>query len=353
MNTPHTQMRLYIDSTFSVDFYEEFSDAHYIEKMLEGISSVKRMVEIKLGQGELRSTPFYFIRCENCGFYILTNRDQGYKLDCQNCQHRNYTCAVDEPELKGLLEEIHRSLGKSFVNLKGQTIIFVLQPNDPDNTERIDEICKGAGFEPVALNTPSVATVLSEALERKLLNFDRTLLSYQMIFQKDLAVYANDTPPIINELLHEIRILDPGVISASIFFDAGVENLTTLFMEGRFAEAEQRAREQVRARPHDSDIRLTLSIMLKLQGKLDEAKEQILVAQEMSPENPMILAHLGAVERQFGNYSEAISALKHAVAIDPLDTSAMRELSFCYRKIGRLDLASEIDTKLHVLGGPF
>lgn len=188
-------------------------------------------------------------------------------------------------------------------------------------------------------------------MERRLIDRPRYVLSYKMVFQRDLRAYANDTPPIVNELISKIRILDPVAISTSMLFDAGEESIDTLYLEGRLAEAEQRAREQVHSRPSDVNIRVTLSILLGLQGKLDEAKEQALSAHQIEPENVTVLGRLGTAEQQLGNYREAIKALKHAIAIDPLKTSAMQDLSVCYRKLGRLDLAWEIESKLRAMGG--
>ena len=69
MKLPFMNTRIYgSESTFSIDFYENYENPNYIDNLLGGIAESKRNLELK--SIDLRQTPFYFTQCSKCGFYI-------------------------------------------------------------------------------------------------------------------------------------------------------------------------------------------------------------------------------------------------------------------------------------------
>ena len=88
LSGPHLQVRIYVpESAFSVDYYwpaaiDESPD--FLPRFSRVLANAR--VNMK-GQAEFRTTPpLYFTRCPGCSMWILTNRDPGAKIECQNCK---------------------------------------------------------------------------------------------------------------------------------------------------------------------------------------------------------------------------------------------------------------------------
>ena len=341
------------ESTFSIDFYEDYMDENYVNIFLEAITSVKRRLEMGVGHAESRPTPFYFTRCSNCGFYILTNRDEGYDINCQNCSYHDKTCAINAPELNTLLDEIHKALGKSLVNLKGYMLILLIQPNDPEQIDNIYKLCKNAGFEKSDDADTFCFMAYTEGFQRQIFTPDRQILFFKMVCNEDVLAYSNETAPFIYKLVREIRRIDPGMNSFSADFDPDPQykDLDYLFMQGKFDEVEDAVRKKLQVDPSNVENLIRLSILLQNKGELNEAEDKILFAKTIDPINSDVLSQLGSVQLGLGNYEAAIKALEQAVEENPLDGMALYKMILCYQKIGRLDLASKTQARLQSIGG--
>jgi hypothetical protein len=351
MKTPHVQTRLYPDKTFSIDFYENYKRKNYINLFLEGITSIKRKLEIEMGNLVLRPTPFYFTQCFKCRIYILTNRDLGYKLDCLNCNYRNSTNVVHNYKLDELLDNIHNSLGKSVVNLNGQILFLLVQPSDDEKIDSITQICKDSEFEKVDEKEFASSMLQYEGHQRGMLKGDKKTFIFKKKCDKDVFGYLNETPPLIDKLVREIRMIDPEVITLSINFEQEENSVLALIAQGRLNEARKLLETELVADPSNTANLVLLSEVLVNMGRLEEARRKIFLARNMDPNNVFVLSQLGRIQSRLGNYDEAREILEHVVEINPLDKTTLGELFLCYRKMGRLDLAAGIATRLNSLGG--
>ncbi len=334
------------ESTFSIDFYEDYMDENYVNIFLEAITPVKRKLEMGVGHAEFHPTPFYFTRCSNCGFYILTNRDEGYKINCQNCSYQDKTCAINAPELNTLLDKIHKVLGKSLVNLKGYMLILLIQPSDPEQIDHIYKLCKNVGFEKSDDKDASCFMAYVEGFQRQIFTPNRQILFFKMVCNEDVLAYSNETAPFIYKLVREIRRIDPGMNSFSMDFNPRYKDLDSLSNE-----VEDAIRKKLQVDPSNVENLILLSILLENKGELDKAKDKILFAQTIDPVNSDVLSQLGSVQLRLGNYEAAIKALEQAVEENPLDGVALFKMVLCYQKMGRLDLASKTQARLQSIGG--
>jgi tetratricopeptide (TPR) repeat protein len=352
MKTPFVNTRIYFDdSTFSIDFYEDYKKKNYVERFLEGITSVTRSFETEgMGQIRLRPTIFYFTRCSKCGFSILTNRDDGYKMDCKNCDYKGVTHPIYGADFNSLLFEIHRALGRTIENLKGQILLLLIQPNDPRSIDSIIMLCQKADFEKLEGNSPAFLWLAMEGHRRGMLTLDKKFLQFRTVYDKDVLAYSNESPPVVDKLLREIRAIDPQVRSLSMNLNPQEKDLPNLMIQGRFDEAKDVLEREIQMKPADVANLILLSDILMANRRLIEAKEKAILAQNIDPTNSFVWHQLGKVQFELGNYRDAIKAYEQAIKIDPLDTPSMVKLIPCYRMIGRLDLAARFEDKIRILG---
>ncbi|CAF0927809.1 unnamed protein product [Rotaria sp. Silwood1] len=102
----HLQIREYLgafgdddSTTCTYDWYDaqEFNAKHLENYVCSFVGSVEDLTKSSDGffNKPQKPNPYYFTKCEKCGYIILTNRDIGKKLVCMNpqerCSHYNHT----------------------------------------------------------------------------------------------------------------------------------------------------------------------------------------------------------------------------------------------------------------------
>ncbi|MFH1810211.1 MAG: tetratricopeptide repeat protein [Pseudomonadota bacterium] len=96
----------------------------------------------------------------------------------------------------------------------------------------------------------------------------------------------------------------------------------TLAQHGdRLDEAVELARRAVSTSPDDGYIVDTLGFVLLQQGSVAEARQVLLRANELSPDEPEILLHLGDTERALGQHHSALKRYRRALQLSPRERS--------------------------------
>ncbi len=103
--------------------------------------------------------------------------------------------------------------------------------------------------------------------------------------------------------------------------------------------AETCLRDLIRSHPDLLDGYLSLSDVLTLQGKDQDAREVLRAARELAPEALPLLKRLGANCRKRGDFSGALTAFTKVLEHTPRDTEALCQLGATYLDLGLLQEA--------------
>jgi len=103
--------------------------------------------------------------------------------------------------------------------------------------------------------------------------------------------------------------------------------------------------------PKDPEGLRFRSVVYKSLGRLEEAARTAQTAAELEPDLPAHWNCLGDVLLALGRNSEAIYALKHAVALQPVYGPALERLEIAQTRLGELDLAVETRASRLRVGG--
>ena len=109
-----------------------------------------------------------------------------------------------------------------------------------------------------------------------------------------------------------------------------VEQAGQYFTQGKYAQAEDLARQIVKLNPKQADAYNILGVALNALGKPKEGLAMIREAIKLAPRNPVFYANLGEVERQRKHPVEARQALLKAVELDPNQSSAHNNLGILH-----------------------
>lgn len=112
--------------------------------------------------------------------------------------------------------------------------------------------------------------------------------------------------------------------------DDAVERALNLLNNGKYARAENLAREIVAARPKRADAHNILGVALHRQGRLEEAIKSVREAIRIDPEVVNFYCNLGEMERQAKNLDAAQIALERAIALDPNSLQAHNNLGIVH-----------------------
>lgn len=81
---------------------------------------------------------------------------------------------------------------------------------------------------------------------------------------------------------------------------------------GQLAKAQAAADRAVQLYPNDPDSYITLANGYRLQAAYDEAANALKMASELAPDQPLIWAEMGFVQRFAGDTAEAVASFEHA-----------------------------------------
>ncbi len=91
--------------------------------------------------------------------------------------------------------------------------------------------------------------------------------------------------------------------------------------------------------PDDTEARLNAGLARQTLGELDAAESDYRAVLERAPEHPLAWTYLGVLLNERLKTAEAVEALERAIALDPDEIDARRELANVYEKANRLDQA--------------
>ena len=115
--------------------------------------------------------------------------------------------------------------------------------------------------------------------------------------------------------------------------------LVALFNEGRYPEAEHRARKMAERFPKNGFTWKALGVVLKSQGRIVEALEPMEKAVALSPADPESHINLGNILKDLGQLDEAEASLLRALGINSDHAQAHFNLGNVRQDLGRLDEA--------------
>ena len=114
-----------------------------------------------------------------------------------------------------------------------------------------------------------------------------------------------------------------------------LEQAVARLKSGDYARGIQILRLLQRVRPDDPAVLYNLGMVLSDQGQLDEAIRHLQTAAEQHPDGANILVALGVAQYRSRNLAEAKKALEAAVAIEPENPYALRNLGGCLVALGQ------------------
>jgi tetratricopeptide (TPR) repeat protein len=352
---PFFNIRFYMStSQYSFDFYEHLGNPQYVGRFIESWNQFQRDPVIEKGT-ELRPTPLYFHLCPSCKTYILTNRDEGSRLNCRQCDVRSPTVRVSNDRTKEVLAAVHGALSKSVRSHKGLRQFLMFQPveTDPHILEEMKEICREEGFEHFGGSESPLGFFCLMNAKKRGAAFDvgREIATVSKVSLSDELFYEGETTTETDRLIRRLRMVGT-VWSISAAFDPDAQNSMSLFFEGRKGELEQQCRQALEESPEDvTRLRLLIEV-LRGNKKIAEAKLLSLRATIAAPEDPDSWISLGVSEKDLKEYVPAIAHLKKALDLDPLRREALVGLFLCYEKIGETESAEGIRARIEALGGP-
>jgi Flp pilus assembly protein TadD len=108
---------------------------------------------------------------------------------------------------------------------------------------------------------------------------------------------------------------------------------------GRLVEAEADARHSLEFQPFRPTVRYLLAGVLDKLGERDQAIEQCLFIEKLSPDYADVTYNLGQLCMAQGRIREALPYLRRAAEINPYNVDRQIALAFVYSQLGRTDSA--------------
>ena len=120
-------------------------------------------------------------------------------------------------------------------------------------------------------------------------------------------------------------------------------NAAAAFLEGRREDAEQLARDGVRAHPAEARLQILLGAASASLGRRDAARAAFQAALRISPRDAVIYTNLGLLEMDGGSPQSAIGWFAEALILDPSSTAALRGLAQALRQTGHPERAAHVE----------
>jgi tetratricopeptide (TPR) repeat protein len=346
----HLHIQFYLGGGYSVDYYDDLTMLDdYMVRFLRCWRELTRDPSFPNHGGMLSGTPFYFTICPNCSIPILTNREHGKPLTCLRCESIHETSAVRREELDELLDRIMTKLGKQLVDISGHILVLGVFLTDENKMEKIEGICRKAGFDPLPKKHLIVLSLLQGALDRGIYNFDQPYSAWQKVSAATYRVYADETPPEVQRVVRTIRENMPEVNSMSTTYNPTIP-LGLAIHIGKEA-TEEYLRQTFLADPGSKNALMDLISILIGHEKYEEALEKALAATRLYGDDAQSWALLGHAEARCGRFNEAVEALEKALALNPVDHHHTFLLAHCYQELGDDVKAGALFARSQSLGG--
>lgn len=120
-----------------------------------------------------------------------------------------------------------------------------------------------------------------------------------------------------------------------------IRRLATLYNQGRHAEAEAGARDQLARHPRAVALYDILAAALAGQGKIASAVETCRAAIRIKPDHVEAFSNMGTGLRTLGRLDESVAACREALHLKPDHVEARNNLAIALQGLGRLDEAIE------------
>ena len=182
--------------------------------------------------------------------------------------------------------------------------------------------------------SPSEKTAIEQKPTADLVAHDlyiraKTLLATSA-FSTPLVESVSEAVPLLNQAIER----DPAFALAYYqlaqahdqFFFAGIDHTPA-----RLAKAEAAIQSLTRLRPNSGEAHLALAKHLYW-GYLnyDRAREELKLAQQGLPNDPLVFEILGFIDRRQGRWAESTKNLERAVALDPQNADFLKQLADSY-----------------------
>lgn len=92
------------DGSYFIDFYLQSEAPDYVEQFRSGYAQIKARLPGEPAFDE-RQERYRFAHCQNCGFDVLTARDEGERFVCQACDVRGPVASNHSDRLDTLARE--------------------------------------------------------------------------------------------------------------------------------------------------------------------------------------------------------------------------------------------------------
>jgi tetratricopeptide (TPR) repeat protein len=109
---------------------------------------------------------------------------------------------------------------------------------------------------------------------------------------------------------------------------------------GALAEARQALLKAASLDPEQGDVQLELGIISGRQGDWEQAGRELEAARRLSPEDPRVVLYLGEVLWKMERRTEALAALREAIRLGPSDWQPHYRLASDLAQQGQLDEAA-------------
>jgi tetratricopeptide (TPR) repeat protein len=364
MKNAHLQSRFYADGrSYSLDFYFDVSNPQYIDHFRNAVVQFKRELEYKSalnGYKELRPVPFYFTQCPNCREIILTNREEGFKLDCQRCEQRHYTQHLNFEAAGALLFQVHELLELTVESPQTEEIVLVIQPTEDKYFDRITTCCLRHNFEKVNLKYLFGLYTFQQGLQKQMFLSDKNVLIYKLKYRFSESRLRESTPSVVNNLILDIQEINPGVrtVSSSIPVD---NSFYSLILRGEIDQVIRQINTELLTNLGDVDTLMIAVGLLCSVNQLEEAVMYMDLLETLLTNEMQLQATFDMQERFYvlkgtlrmkqGLFLEAINDFKKTIEINPLNPTSLLGLMNCYLKIGRMDKVEEIQAIISSRGG--
>ncbi len=351
---PFLNFRYYMDeNNFSIDYYDDTANAEKFSKNFKrAFNQAKRDPNMKLKNMQLRTTMLYFTECENCGIEILTNRDEKKALSCRKCDHRFATKVKSNPMLQKLLNKCLKLLEIKTENIKGQSVLIIVQPYPGDDLELIHEFFMDYGYSERKIMNDKLVFYLQENLAKRG-HFSREdpVLAYVKDFSQAAVIYEGQTPPEVDKQMGLLRTLYRNLRSGSMMFDPNPNDVAGLMFIGKNPEALSKLEEKLLTKPDDLVLN---SIKIQIYMELGRTQEVVKLADHLLkiyPNEAMAWAQMGTIYYKIKETKKAIPFLERAFTMDPLEKHTLISLMYCYKTTGQDEAFHKAMLQLNALGG--
>jgi tetratricopeptide (TPR) repeat protein len=324
-------------SSFTVDFYHPPDAPDYAARFAEGWHQVLRQLPYRP-----RGQPFVFTTCPGCRTVILTGRKPGSSMSCRVCDTRFAVNERPDGRYAALLEEVLDGIGRSLVDISGQTQVVVLQAPDEGSLEAARAACGRLSFHALPEDDRIAGYLWMDGVRRGVFKLHAPHVAAAKVATEGQTACEDETTPDVEELLDSLVELDElqslsAVVDPSSEFARGVDP----------DELEARLDED----PHDVETLRLLVEVLIADGRLVEARARAEEALALADDAPDLWSTLARIELRDERWAEAAAALERGLALDPTDRLALFCASVVYERLGLLDRSAHASARLAALGG--